>query len=187
MDEKINTQACNYNYKNDIGLAMLGQVHSRLQLDTCRQSITKNDQVNNQYRFSRSECIKFCGTQELTLKFSRFCGLSAIKEHLACSNYVLRTIQNIWDAILKYTVQLLRRKQRKTEYLQVDRTHHTSSVTERRLILWYQTEEQIYEQIFRTEVQKVHVYWKNCQKLVRTQSHINRPVTHMMMCQWCLK
>jgi hypothetical protein len=36
LDEKINTQSCNYNYKNDIGLAMLGQVHTRLQLDTCR-------------------------------------------------------------------------------------------------------------------------------------------------------
>jgi len=85
-------------------------------------------------------------------------------------------------------VQLLRRKQRKTDYLQVARTHHTSCVTELWLILWYQTEGQIYVQIFRTEVQKVHVYWKNCQKLIRTQSHIKRLVTHiMMMCQWCLK
>ena len=50
LDEKINTQACNYNYKNDIGLAMLGQVHKRLKLDSCRQSIKKNEQVNNQYR-----------------------------------------------------------------------------------------------------------------------------------------
>lgn len=41
LDEKINTQACNYNYKYDIGLAMLGQVHTRLQQDTCRQSIKK--------------------------------------------------------------------------------------------------------------------------------------------------
>lgn len=93
---------------------------------------------------SRFECIKFCGTQELTLKFSRFCSLSAIKEHLANSNYVLRTIQNISDAILKYTAQLLRRKQKKTDYLQVDRTHLTSCVTEKWLILWYQTKEQIY-------------------------------------------
>lgn len=107
LDEMINIQTCNYNYKNDIGLAMLGQVHTRLQLDTCTQSIKKkNKQVNNQYRFSRFECIKFCGTQELTLKFSRFCSLSAIKEHLSSSNCVLRTTQNISDAILRYTVQL---------------------------------------------------------------------------------
>jgi len=41
LDEKINTQVCNYNYKNDIGLATLGQVHTRLQLDIRRQSIKK--------------------------------------------------------------------------------------------------------------------------------------------------
>lgn len=55
LDMKINTQACNYNYKNYIGLAMLGQVHTRLQLETCTQSIKKYEQVNNQYRFSRFE------------------------------------------------------------------------------------------------------------------------------------
>jgi hypothetical protein len=48
--------------------------------------------------------------QEVKLTFNRFCSLSAIKEHLASSNYVPRTIQNISDAILKYNVQALRRK-----------------------------------------------------------------------------
>lgn len=43
---------------------MLGQVNTRLQLETCRQSIKKYEQVNNLYRFSRFESMKFCGTQE---------------------------------------------------------------------------------------------------------------------------
>jgi hypothetical protein len=53
LDEKINTPACNYNYKNDIGLAMHGQVHIRLQLDTYKEFIKKKnrEQANNQYTF----------------------------------------------------------------------------------------------------------------------------------------
>jgi len=130
LDKKINTQACNYNYRNYIGLAMLGQMHIRLQLEICRQSIKKYEQVNKLHRFSRFESIKFCGTQELTLKLSRISALSPIKGHLTSSNYALRTIQNISDAIPKYTVQLLRRKQRETDFLQVDGTQHTFCVTE---------------------------------------------------------